>query len=155
MTTVRAKNIACGVAILSSLGRASSLQAQTGIGTWVKQSEASAPGALTMTIAACCNGGRRVTYSMAGTETVMTIESPFDGSDAPLLVGGKPSGETMGIKQLDDHHTITVVKMNGKAFGTSKATLSADGKTITVENDYTSTAGGLPKGKQTEIWIRK
>jgi hypothetical protein len=45
--------------------------------------------------------------------------------------------------------------MNGKVFGTSKATLSADGKTITVENDYTSTAGGLPKGKQTEIWIRK
>ena len=108
-----------------------------------------------MTIEACYNGGRRVIYRMVGTETVMTVESPFDGSDAPVLVDGKPSGETMGIKRVDDHHTITVVKMNGKTFGTSKATFSADGKTITVENNYTSTAGGPPVGKQTEVWVRK
>ena len=114
MTTVRAKSVACGVAILGALGLASSLQAQTGIGTWVRQSEASTPGVITMTIEACCNGGRRVIYHMVGTETVMTIASPFDGSDAPVLVGDKPSGETMGIKWVDDHHTITVVKMNGK-----------------------------------------
>jgi hypothetical protein len=155
MTTLRAKSVACGVAILGALGLTSSLQGQTGIGTWVKQSEASTPGAMTMTIEACCNGGRRLIYHVVGTQAVMTLESPFDGSDAPLLVGGKPSGETMGIKRVDDHHTITVVKMNGKAFGTSKAALSADGNTITIENDYTSTAGGMPVGKQTEIWVRK
>ena len=108
-----------------------------------------------MTIEACCNGGRRVTYHLVGTEMVMTITSPFDGSEAPVLVDGKPSGETMAIKWVDNHHTITVVKMNGKAFGTSKAAFSADGKMITVENDYTSTAGGQPVGKQTEIWVRK
>jgi len=155
MTTVRAKSVACGVAILGALGLASSLQAQTGIGTWVRQSEASTPGVITMTIEACCNGGRRVTYHLVGTEMVMTITSPFDGSEAPVLVDGKPSGETMAIKWVDNHHTITVVKMNGKAFGTSKAAFSADGKMITVENDYTSTAGGQPVGKQTEIWVRK
>jgi len=155
MTTVRAKSVAWGVVILGALGLASSLEAQTGVGTWVKQSDASAPGAMTMTIEACCHGGRRVIYRMVGTEMVMTITSPFDGSDAPVLVDGKPSGQTMGIKWVDTHHTITVLKMNGKTLGTSKAAFSADGKTITVENEFTSTAGGQPVGKQTEIWVRK
>jgi hypothetical protein len=45
--------------------------------------------------------------------------------------------------------------MNGKPFGTSKATLSADGNTLTVENDITFAAGGLTTGKQTEVWVRK
>ena len=64
---------------------------------------------------------------------------------------GKPSGETMGIKWVDTHHTFTVLKMNGKTFGTSKATFSADGKTITVDNVVTSAAGGQAVGKQSEI----
>jgi len=51
---------------------------------------------------------------MVGTEMVMTVTPPFDGSDAPMLVNGKPSGQTMGIKWVDAHHTITVLKMNGK-----------------------------------------
>ena len=108
-----------------------------------------------MTVEACCNGGRRLIYRIVGVEMLVTIESPFDGSEAPVLVGGKASAETMGIKRVDDHHTIAVLKMNGKTFGTSRAALSADGKTLTVENDYTSTAGGQPIGKQTEIWVRK
>src|SRR5439155_26910874 len=80
VTTVKVKSVARGVAILGALGLAPSLQAQTGIGTWVKKSEASAPGAMTMTIEACCHGGRRVIYHLVGTETVMTTESPFNGS---------------------------------------------------------------------------
>jgi hypothetical protein len=155
MTTVRAKGFACGVAILGALGLATSLHAQISIGTWVKQSEASAPGAMTMTVEACCKGGRRLTYHMVGSKMVMTIESPFDGSEASMLLDGKPSGETMAIKRLDDRHTIAVVKMNGKPYGTSRSTLSADGKTLTVESDYTSGAGGQATGKQTEIWVRK
>ena len=39
--------------------------------------------------------------------------------------------------------------------GIGKATFSADGKTITIENDYTATAAGQPVGKQTNIWVRK
>ena len=45
--------------------------------------------------------------------------------------------------------------MNGKAIGTSQATRSADGKTLTVINDYTSAVGGQPVGKSTETWVRK
>ena len=156
MTSVTAKRFMCGIAILWALDSASSLRAQIGIGTWVQQSKASAVGALTMTVEACCNGGLRLIYRITGlSDVLMTVESPMDGRDVPVLVAGKPSGETMGIKRVDDHHAFAVVKMNGKPFGTSKSTLSADGKTLTVENDYTSTAGGQDVGKQTETWVRK
>jgi hypothetical protein len=156
MTSVTAKRFVCGAMTLWALDSTSSLQAQTGIGTWVQQRGASGTGALTMTVEACCNGGRRLIYRIESRGTVvMTVDSPMDGREAPVLVGGKPSGETMAIKLVDDHHTITVLRMDGKPFGTSKATLSADGKTLTVENEVTSAAGGQTPGKTTEVWVRK
>jgi hypothetical protein len=66
--------------------------------------------------------------------TTLTVNSPMDGTEVPALVGGKPSGETMAIKRVDDHHYSAVVKMSGKPFGTSNGTVSADGKTMTVES---------------------
>lgn len=157
MNSVTARRIACGIAILGALDSSSVLRAQISIGTWVRV-KASDPstGELTMTVEACCNGGRRLIYRVVGLSDVfMTIESPMDGTEVPVLVAGKPSGETMAIKRLDDYHSVAVVKMSGKPFGTSKGTLSADGKTLTVENDYTSAAGGQPVGKNTETWVRK
>ena len=107
------------------------------------------PGSMTMTVEACCNGGRRLTYhiTMGDTPTIMTLASPFDGSEVAVMVAGKPSGETMAITRVDDHHIATVVKMNGKPFGTSKATISPDGKTITVLNDF-HPSGRWPAGWQ-------
>ena len=96
-----------------------------------------------------------MTYQLGESGHVMIVESPFDGQEVPVLLDGKPSGETMAIKRLDDHHTFTVVKMNGKEFGTSKATLSSDGKKITVENDFAASVGGNPAGKHTEVWVKK
>ena len=155
MTTVTAKRLAYGAAVFA-LGSAQSLHAQIEVGTWVRQSTASMPG-MTMTVEACCNGGRRLIYHVVieGTETLLTVESRFDGSDAPVLMGGKPSAETMAITRVDDHHASAVLKMNGRLFGTAKATLSADGRTLTVINDFTSSAGGQPVGRYTEIWVRK
>ena len=81
---------------------------------------------MTMTVEACCRGGRKLTYriNMKGTNSIMTVESPFDGTAVPVLVDGKPSAETMAIKRVDDHHTTTVVKVSGQPYGTSKSTLS-------------------------------
>jgi hypothetical protein len=73
----------------------------------------------------------------------------------PVMVGGKPSGETMAIKKLDDRHTFTVIKMNGQPFGTSKCEIAADGRTLNVENETPSVATGNPAVKSTEIWNRK
>jgi hypothetical protein len=143
----------CVVAILWTVGSDALLHAQLGVGTWVRQS--GEPAGLTLIVEACCKGGRRLTYQIPGSDVTMSVESPFDGSDAPIMVGGKPSGQTMSIKRVDDLHAVAVLKMNGKTFGTSRSTLSADGKTLTVENEYTSALGGQPVGKQTETWIRK
>jgi hypothetical protein len=156
VTVATAGRLACGVALLGALGPARSLHAQIGVGTWVRKATTSMP-AMTMTVEACCHGGRRFSYhfDINGTETILLIESPFDGSEAPVLMNGKPSGETMAITRVDDHHLATVVKLNGKPFGTSNATLSPDGKVLTVLNEYSSSVGGNTAGKVTEIWVRQ
>ncbi len=70
----------------------------------------------------------------------MTVESQLDGREAPMLLGGTLSGVTMAITRIDDHHAVTVMAWNGQPSRTSKATLSADGKTLTVENDFSAGA---------------
>lgn len=156
MTIAKATRLACGVAMLA-LGAAKSLSAQIEIGTWVRQATASMPGKMTMTIEACCNGGRRLIYHLdiGGTQTLLTVESRLDGSVAPVLMNGKPTAETMAITRVDAHHASTILTMNGRPFGTSKATLSADGRTLTVLNDFSSSAGGQPVGKYTEVWVKQ
>jgi hypothetical protein len=127
------------------------------IGSWVRQDTTSKAGSLTMDVEACCHGGRRLTYHvpMGQTTAALTIESPFDGTEVPVLMNGKPTGETMAITRVDARHASTVVKMNGNPFGTSEATLSADGKTLTVLNDFSATVGSQQQGKHTEIWVKK
>jgi hypothetical protein len=156
VTTRTARTLACAVALLGTLGVTPSLQAQLGIGTWVRQDTGSGPH-ITMDVAACCHGGYRLTYHLdiQGNTTLMTVESPFDGTEVPVLIAGKPSGETMAITRVDTYHTSTVVKMNGRPFGTSRSTLSADGKTLTVVNEFAMEAGDQTAGKHTEVWVRK
>lgn len=156
MTTATARTLACVVALLGTLGATRSLHAQLGVGTWVRQDTTSKP-AITMDVATCCNGGYRLTYYLVieGHPAVLMVESPFDGTEVPVMIAGKPSGETMAITRVDSHHTSTILKMNGQLFGTSKATLSADGKTLTVTNEFSSPVGGQPVGKSTEVWVRK
>jgi hypothetical protein len=151
----RATSIAFALAAFLTIVSPNALRAQGAVGTWVKQSGRMGAGAMSMTVEACCNGGRRLIYHVAGSDMVLTVESPLDGSDVPVMIAGKPSGQTMGIKRVDDHHTVTVLKINGKPYGTSKAALSADGTLLTIESEYTSTIGGQAIGKITETWVRK
>ena len=128
--------------------------ADSPIGSWVKNSP-SGKLEITLTIEAWGPGKGKLTYRFKGMDTVMTIVSALDGKDAPVIVNGKPSGETMAIKLIDKYHSTTVVKMDGKPFGTSKGTFSDDFKTITVENEFSASVGGNPAGKSTEVWVRK
>ena len=82
----------------------------------------------------------------------MAVDSPMNGTEVPVLVGGKPSGEMMAITRVDDRHYRAVMNLNGKPFGTSNGTVSADGKTMTVE---TVTQGGGQTMKVIEMWVRK
>jgi hypothetical protein len=142
---------------VSSLIVARPADAQLTNGTWVRSDAKKTSPGLTMTIEPCCGSGRRITYRIEGrSEAFMTLDSPLDGTDAPVLIGGKPSGETMAIKRLDDRHTLTVLKWNGQVFGNSKATLSADGRTLMIENEITAPVRpGQTVGKETETWVRK
>jgi hypothetical protein len=145
-----------GVVLVCAFLSAADLNAQLSVGTWVKKAAPGEMGAISMTIEMCCNGGRRIAYHLKGRqEVLMTIDSALDGSDAPVMIAGKPSGETMGIKRLDDHRVVTVLKMNGTQFGVSHATISDDGRTLMVENEITASGAGRTPGKTTETWIKQ
>lgn len=131
------------------------VRAQIGVGTWIRKPDAVAPQGMTLIVEECCGGGRRLTYTAPNSNMTLVVESKLDGSDAPVVMGGKPSGETMAIKKIDDHHITAIVKMNGKQLGTSKGTLSADGKTWIVESDFSQPTGGGTVGKVTETWTKK
>jgi hypothetical protein len=138
---------------LSLVGGVNQANAQWAVGTTWIRTDAEGKG-VTMSVAACCNGGYRLTYQMppmgGQPAMVLTIDSPLDGTDAPTLIGGKPSGQTMAIKRVDDHHYTAVVKLNGQRMMTANGVVSADGKTMTVE-DVTQGAGT----KTVETWTRK
>ena len=154
MRTVRGPLAIVGVMLVSTLVMPAAARAQLGVGVWERQKDKGSKGlagSMTMTVEQCCRGGYKLTYNIDinGTKSVMKVESPFDGTAVPVLVDGKPSGETMSIKRVDERHTSTTMTMNGKLFGTSKGTLSADGKTLTVINDMKT------GGTQTEVWVKK
>ena len=151
MMTVRAVT-SISTAALLSLQSARRAEAQLEVGTWVKKPVAGMP-EMTIKIEACCGGGRRLTYLVItkATKTTLLVDTKLDGSEAPVVVDGKPSAETMIIKRVDGHHVTNILKMNGKQFATSVATLSADGKTLTVVSDNI----GGPIGKQTDVFIKQ
>jgi hypothetical protein len=140
--------------LLSLIGASPAAAADSPVGTWVKKGEAGKP-AMTLTIDEWSPSKCKLTWRITELKMVLTLVATPDGSFAPLLVNGKPSGETMSIKFIDKRHAAGTVKMNGKAFGTSKSTLSEDFKTMTVENDFSESVGGNKAGKSTEIWTRQ
>jgi hypothetical protein len=150
-----ARQLIVSLAFVSAVGWATQAHAQFAAGsTWVR-TDAHGKG-ITMSVDACCNGGLRLTYKvppMGGQPgATLTVDSPMDGTDVPTLVGGKPSGQTMAVKRVDDHHYSAVVKVGGKPLGTSHGTVSPDGKTLTVES--VMDVGGK-SDKVIETWVRK
>src|SRR5262249_27175494 len=88
--------------------------------------------------------GRKITFNIqvpGGPPSTMVVTTQLDGKDAPAMVGGQPSGQTMAIRMVDDRHFINVVKLNGSVVTTQKSELSADGKVIKVESTASSPQG--------------
>jgi hypothetical protein len=140
--------------LLSLVAASPAAAADSPIGTWVKKGEAGKP-AMTLTIEEWGPGKCKLSWHIPDAKLVLTLVAALDGSFAPLLMNGKPSGQTMSVKLIDKLHAAGTVKVNGKLFGTSKSTFSADFKTMTVENDFSESIGGNKAGKSTEIWTRK
>ena len=124
-------------------------------GTYVKRNDPSA-GRLTMTIEAV-GAARRLTYRVAGADgtatTVSTVLTQLDGKEVPLMTDGKPSGQTMAIREIDSRHTSAVLKFQGKEMGTSKSEISLDGKVLKVDNAMAGPDGKITSF--TEYWDRK
>lgn len=144
----------CLFAVVFALASVGSLEAQFSAGTWVQTAPIKG---LSMTVEPCCNGGRKLTLRMTIGETTQTVtmESKFDGSDAPEMADGKPNGETMAFKRVDELHTTTVFKKNGKVFRRATNTESADRKTLTVESEFLDPGDGKVTGKMTETYVKK
>ena len=129
-----------------------SLHAEVPVGTWVRRANQS--GASATLVVEAAGSGRKLTFTVAiasGATFTMIVTTQLDGKDAPVYVNGKPSGETMAIRMVDDHHTINVIKMNGNPTNTQKSEFSADGKVIKVES--TPMVSGEQSG--TEYWDKK
>jgi hypothetical protein len=152
MTTRRSIGAIAFLSALSWIGQA---HAQLGVGTTWLRTDAQGKG-IVLSVEACCSGGLRLIWQIPPTggqpAYTMTVDSPMNGTEVPALIAGKPSGETMAIKRVDDHHYSTIVKMNGQPFGTSNGTVSADNKTMTVDSAY---GVGSQAQKTTETWVRK
>ena len=145
------RELILGVAFFAVMGWANPAHAQLGVGTTWLRTDAQGKG-ITLTVQACCRGGLRLIYKIpsmgAQPAATLTVDSPMDGTDVPALLDGKPSGQTMAAKRVDDHHYSAVVTMNGKPFLTSKGAVSTDDKTMTVES--VSQTGTI-----IETWVRK
>jgi hypothetical protein len=129
-------------------------------GVWV-QRDSKLKSGFTMTLEEV-GSGWKITYRIAGktargaaVSSVMTIQTALDGTEAPTLVDGKPSGQTMAIRKIDSHHTYTVVKFQGKQTGISKSELLPDGKVIKSENENTVSGPNGVAGKQVQYWDKQ
>lgn len=133
--------------------------ADSPVGTWVRKSDPTEkipPGSpIEMEIQKWGNTAT-LTYhipSIQGQPAMMlSLETNLDGKDAQLMLNGKPSGETMAIQKIDDHHFSTVIKMNGQQIGTGNSTFSDDFNTLTSEGTM---SGGSNPTKTKETWLRK
>ncbi len=120
-------------------------------GTWVRRAS---DGVHSTLIIEPIGAGRKLTFTIeqpGAPSTTMIATTQLDGKDAIVSVNGKPSGQTMAIRALDDHHFANILKINGNTFATQKSELSPDGKTIKTES--TPTAPGQPN--TVEYWDKK
>src|SRR3954471_8598113 len=109
MTHSVTMRFAAAMVFVASLMRAPSAEAaDSPIGTYLKKADAGKP-AMTMTIDQWAPGKGKLTYRIQDPPIVLTIASALDGSESPVLMNGRPSGETMAIKLVDKLHSATVV----------------------------------------------
>jgi hypothetical protein len=138
------------ITVLAFAGSAA-LQAQGNplVGTWklnvTKSKFDPGPGykSLTRTVEAQGDG---VKYTFEGVSAdgkpiAYGFSVKFDGKDNPIS-GSMPSGaDTISAKRTDSNHFVATLKKGGNDIGTSKVTVSKDGKVTTVDSTGTTASG--------------
>jgi hypothetical protein len=138
------------IAVLAVLGAAAA-QAQSNpiVGTWKLNLEKSkydpgpAPKSLTRTVEAQGDGLKYTFEGVAadGKPIAYGFSVQFDGKDNPIT-GSMPSGaDTISGKRINANHYEATLKKGGKVIGTSKVSISKDGKVTTVDATGTTATG--------------
>ena len=127
-------------------GIALAFAADANMGTW-KLNEAKSKWTAGMT------KNHTVVYSAAADMVKVTVDGvdkdgkpahnewtgKFDGKDYAVV--GDPNLDARSYTRVDDHTLNMVFKKGGKVMGTGKVTVSADGKSRAVTNDYNDASG--------------
>jgi len=130
---------------------ASAAQAQNNplVGTWKlnvtksKFDPGPAPKSLTRTVEAAGDGVKYTFEGVAadGTPLAYSFSVHFDGKDNPVM-GTMPAGaDNISAKRVDANHYVATLKKGGKEVGTSNVSVSADGKTTTVDGTFVTATG--------------
>ncbi len=138
------------IAVLAFAGSAA-LQAQSNplVGTWklnvTKSKFDPGPGYKSLTRTVEAQGdGVKYTFEGVGADgkaIAYGFSVKFDGKDNSIS-GSMPSGaDTISAKRTDSNHFVATLKKGGKDIGTSKVTVSKDGKVTTVESTGTTASG--------------
>jgi hypothetical protein len=138
------------IAVLAVIGSCT-LRAQSSplVGTWKlnvtksKYDPGPTPKSLTRTVEAQGDGLKYTFDGVAadGTPIAYGFSVKFDGNDNPIS-GSIPSGaDTISGKRTDSNHYVATLKKGDKVIGTSKVTVSKDGKVTTVDQTSTTATG--------------
>ena len=138
------------ITLLAVVG-SSTLRAQDNplVGTWKldvtksKFDPGPAPKSLTRTVEAQGDGVKYTFEGVAGdgSPIAYSFSVQFDGKDNPIS-GSIPSGaDTIAATRTDSNHFVATLKKGGKVIGTSKVTVSTNGKVTTVDSTGTTATG--------------
>src|ERR1700730_5372003 len=119
------------------------------VGTWKlnvaksKYDPGPTPKSLTRTVEAQDEGVKYTFEGVAGDGKPIAygFSVQFDGKDNPIS-GSIPSGaDTISARRTDSSHYVATLKKGGNVIGTSKVTVSKDGKVTTVDSTGTTATG--------------
>ena len=150
------------IVLLSVVGY-STLRAQSNplVGTWQlnttksKYDPGPTPKNLTRTVVADGDGVKYTFEGVAadGKPIAYGFSVQFDGKDNPIS-GSIPSGaDTISAKRTDSNHFVATLKKGDKVIGTSKVTISKDGKVTTVDSTGTTATGA--KAHDVQVFDKK
>ena len=147
MTANRRLGFVIGVCAATMLLSSSAFAGDNWVGTWKlnvaksKFSPGPAPKSQTLKFEAA-PGGLTLTSDSVDAEGRAThggYTAKFDGSDAPWA--GNPDADTASPKRIDDNSYENTWKKGGKVTVVAKATVSKDGKTLTITQTGTNAKG--------------
>jgi hypothetical protein len=119
------------------------------VGTWKlnvtksKYDPGPVPKSLTRTVVADGDGFKYTFDGVSGDGKPIAygFTVKFDGNDVPIT-GSIPSGaDTISGKRINADHYEATLKKGGKAIGSSKVSVSKDGKVTTVVSEGTTASG--------------